>query len=66
TAFRVFRTISTKHTGTKAIDARVKMAMCNINMGDFYGARQELQKIRTDFPDYERMSLVNKLLSELP
>ncbi len=66
-AYRKFRMISTTYTGTvKAADALVKMAMCNWKMGNFSGARQDLNQVKSVYPDYERMSLVNRLLTEIP
>ncbi len=66
-AFRVFRMVSTNYsTSPKAPDALVKMALCNWKMGDFSGARQDLNRVRSTYPNYERMSLVNRLLSEIP
>lgn len=66
-AFREFRTVSSNYASSpKAPDAIVKMSLCNSKMGNFSGARQELNRVRNSYPKYERMSIVNKLLSELP
>ncbi len=66
-AYRIFRTLATNYPSSpKAPDALVKMSLCSWKMGDFTGARQDLMRIKSTYPDYERMSLVNKLLQEVP
>lgn len=66
-AYRAFRLVaSTYPKSSKAPDAIVKMALCNMKMEDFGGARRELNRAKSVYPTYERINLINRLLSELP
>lgn len=46
----------------KAPDAQLKIGMCYYNMNDHNAARQELDLVKTQYPDYAHMDLVNKYL----
>lgn len=48
----------------KAADSQLKIGMCQLHLGNKQAAREELNKMKTTYPGYYRMDLVNRYLDE--
>lgn len=65
-ALREFQTVISRYPKSwKVADAQLKIGMCYMNMGDHQTAKNELNKLKKDYPQYSRMDLVNRFLNEM-
>ncbi|MFA7542925.1 MAG: tetratricopeptide repeat protein [Candidatus Cloacimonadaceae bacterium] len=65
-ALKEFQTVVTEYPNSwKEIDAQLKTGMCYIKLNEHTKARAALNIIRRNFPQYERMDLVNHYLNQL-
>lgn len=65
-ALKEFQTVATDYPNSwKEIDAQLKIGMCYINLREHTKARAALNIIRRNFPQYERMDLVNHYLNQI-
>lgn len=65
-ALREFQTVISRYPKSwKIEDAQLKIGMCYQNMGDHESARTEFNKLKRDSPQYYRMDLLDRYMSEL-
>ena len=65
-ALREFNNVHSQYPKSwKIADAQLKIGMCHMNMGDHQTAKNELNKLKKDFPNYSRMDIVEKLLNQM-
>ncbi|MCB5235138.1 MAG: tol-pal system protein YbgF [Candidatus Cloacimonetes bacterium] len=64
-AMQEFRSVINNYSNAqKAADSQLKLGMCQLLLGNNAAAREELNKVKSNYPNYGRMDLVNKYLNQ--
>ncbi|MDD2228873.1 MAG: tol-pal system protein YbgF [Candidatus Cloacimonetes bacterium] len=65
-ALREFQNVVSRYPDSwKAADSQLKVGLCYWYMGNPDAGRQEIESIRTAYPKYRRMDLVDKFLKQI-
>ncbi|PKN72565.1 MAG: tol-pal system protein YbgF [Candidatus Cloacimonetes bacterium HGW-Cloacimonetes-3] len=65
-ALREFQNVISRYPDSwKAADAQLKIGLCYWHMGNPEAGKQELNRIKTVYPKYPRMDLVDKFLNQI-
>jgi len=64
-AMQEFKNVINNYPGAhKAADSQLKIGMCQLHLGNKKAARDELNKVKTNYPKYNRMDLVERYLNQ--